>query len=111
MADNEYEVVKHRYTENDTGPPLICTYTDSTGTAIDITGWTITLHVDRPTSVLTVTATLSDPTNGIFQFGDPWGATDFVPGFGQVAEIQLVDLSGVIVTAPKFVIDVEREIA
>ena len=109
--DSTYEAVKHRYTEGDTGPPLICTYVDATGTAIDVTGYTITLRIDAPGGVVTKTATLSDPTNGVFQFGDPWGASDLVEGYAQVCEIELIDTGAVKITAPKFLLNVERRIA
>lgn len=109
--DSTYEAVKHRYTEGDTGPPLICEYLDATGTAVDITGYTITLRVDSPNGLVTKAAILTDPTNGIFRFGDPWVSTDLVEGYAQVAEIEFIDTGAVKFTAPKFLIDVERRIA
>ncbi|MHA2248276.1 MAG: BppU family phage baseplate upper protein [Candidatus Hodarchaeales archaeon] len=103
--------ITHEFVVGDTGPAIACTYTDSAGAAIDVTGWTIKLHIKRPSThtVLTITATLSDPSNGIFQFD--WSAGDMIAGQGQQAEIEFTNLTPITFTSPLFLINVRDEIA
>lgn len=93
------------FTENDTQPDLTGVLAST-----DITGYTITLHLERPgTTVLTKTATITDGPNGAFSVS--WSAGDLVTGCGQKCEIQFVDTGGGIVTSQKFLLDVDPEIA
>lgn len=103
--------VKHQYVEGDTSPPLVCTYTDSDGNAIDVSGWTIKLHLERPSgsTALSVTATLTDPTNGIFEFR--WSAGDLVAGFNQKADVEFTNLTPDTFHGPRFLIDVREDLA
>lgn len=104
------KALPHRYSVGDTAPPLLGTYVDSAGAPIDITGWTITLHLRRPgATVLIKTATITNGPAGQFQVS--WAAGDFVVGDDQLAEVQFVDTGGDIFTAPKFLIDVDEEVA
>jgi len=92
------------YTAGDTGPAIAGTLTDT-----DISSYTITLHMERPTGVLTKTATIVDGPQG--KFSVAWAAGDLVAGTGQITEIQFVDGVGEIVTSKKFRIDVDRQLA
>ena len=96
----------HRYTAGDRLPELICTDDDCT----DLTGYTITLHLERPDdSVLVKTAVPLEIDQGRFKF--VWDAGDLIAGLGQLAEIQVVTPGGLPETSEKFRIDVERELA
>jgi len=103
------KTLPHIYTENDTAPPLLGEYKDSSAVAIDVTGYTITLHIKRPSAPLVKAATLTDPTNGLFQFD--FTAGDLEAGQDQAAEVQFVTPGGAIFTGPEFCIDVRAEIA
>jgi len=61
------------FVENDTLPQITGVYKNSDGTPVDITGYTIELHIkyDTPREI---TADLTDPTNGEFKFN--WVAGD-----------------------------------
>lgn len=74
----------------------------------DITGWTITLTLERPDSavpaVLTKTATIVDAVNG--QFNIAWDATDLVAGVNQLAVLRFENAGGLKLTPQRFRIDV-----
>ena len=101
-----------RYTAGDTGPPLQMEYLDAAGVAVDVSGWTITLHLRRPSpaTVLTKAMTITDGPNGLFEV-TVWASGDLLEGADQLAEVQLVDTGGVIITTQKMHIDVDSEIA
>lgn len=96
--------VKHQYREGDTAPALSCEYKDSSGSAIDVTGWTIVLTLETPSGNITVNATLTDPTNGLFEFA--WTAGQLVSGFNQKASVTLTNLTPKTFSGPRFLIDV-----
>lgn len=75
----------------------------------DLTGYTITLHIDRPSGVLVKTAVPLEINQGRFKF--TWELGDLEEGLGQLAEIQVVTPGGLPQTSPKFLIDVFPEIA
>jgi hypothetical protein len=77
---------------------------------INLTGYTITLHVQRPapSTVLIKTATVLDAALGKFKF--TWGSGDLVEGSNQLCEIQFVT-GGKPLTSKKFLIDVVAQIA
>ena len=45
---------------------LTCTWTDSSGTAIDLTGYTVESQVRATSFVDTLTVTVTDAANGVF---------------------------------------------
>lgn len=93
-------------TAGDRLPEMICTDEDG----VDHTGYTITLHVERPDdTVLIRTAVPIDLTQGRWKF--TWDPGDLIAGLGQLAEIQRVTPGGLPLTSEKFLLDVEREIA
>ena len=76
----------------------------------DITGYTLTLHVERPKphTVLRKTAIIDDAAKGLFHFA--WSVGDLVAGLNQLCEIQYVDPSGKPLSK-KFYINVTRQVA
>lgn len=76
----------------------------------DISGWTITLVMQRPdpNPLLTISATISDGPGGVFTF--PWGAGDLVEGFGQLTEVKMVNGAGLLQTSAQFTVDVEASL-
>jgi len=85
------------FVENDTLPQITGVYKNSDGTPVDITGYTIELHIkyDTPREI---TADLTDPTNGEFKFN--WVAGDLKAGTWE-AEIEIKNADGKILTAQK----------
>jgi len=83
---------------NDTGPQLRLTLTDSlTGSAVDLTGATVTLHlraVDTTTVLVSRDATITAPaTNGIAVIA--WQATDLDLAAGEYeGEVETLLASG-----------------
>jgi hypothetical protein len=89
------------YTEGDTERDLtvVATEEDDPSTPVDITGYTITLHMARPNgSLLSKPAVITNPTAGEFRF--EWVTTDLLAGCQNV-EIQLISPSNEIETFPK----------
>lgn len=78
----------------DTLPEVQGFLKDANGVAVDITGYTIKMHIGY-TTVLTKTATLVTPASGEFKF--TWLVTDLVQGTPQ-AEIEITDATGKIIT-------------
>ena len=79
------------YTQGDTLPVLSRNYDAG---VTDISGWTITLRVQRPSQpVLEKTASIDDGPAGDFSF--TFVAGDLVEGDGQSAEIEFSTGSGV----------------
>lgn len=77
---------------------------------VDITNYTITLHVKRPsTTALSVDAILVEPAQGKFKF--VFSAGELVAGFCQEAEVQFVLPGGATMTAPSFFLNVREQIA
>jgi len=110
--DSTYDRLPHRYTEGDTAPAIAGQLRDDGGNPINIAGYQFTLRLERASGdVLIKAGAITDAANGRFVFGDPWLATDFIPGFAQVASIEVEDAGGNIQTLPRFLIDVERRLA
>jgi len=98
------------FVENDEFPEMVITYQDKAGAGINLTGFTITLHLRRvDSSVLIKTATPLNLLVGQFKFS--WGPGDLVPGVNQKAEIQFVDGAGKPLTSKIFLLDVREQIA
>jgi hypothetical protein len=99
------------YTEDDEAPPITGRLKDASDNPVDITGYAITLHLDRPPghSSITKTAAIVDAPNGVFQVD--WAAGDLKEGLQQLAEVQIIDTGSKPQTSPKFFIDVATEIA
>ena len=85
------------YVEGDVPDPLRGEYRDKDGKTIDITGFTITLHIGYEDAPLVKTATITDGPNGVFEFG--WNPGDIVAGDYQ-AEVQITNASGRPLTYP-----------
>lgn len=95
-------VLPFQWTEGDTLPQLPLVVPDE-----DITGWTITLQLRRPSDVIEKTATITDGPTGQFVFS--WAATDLVAGQRQLATVRLVNLAGDVETL-RFFINVETRL-
>ncbi len=72
---------------------------------VDITGWTIELHLERPTTVLVKAASIVDAAQG--QFLISWASTDLVAGKNQLAVLRATNASAEPQTPVRFLIDVE----
>ncbi len=96
------------YTEGDQRPPLQG-IVGPVASPTDITGYTITLKLKRPTpsTLLTKVAVITSAVNGEFEF--QWAAADLVEGLGQLAEVETDDGSGEIETK-RFLLDVTESI-
>jgi hypothetical protein len=101
--------VNHQFTAGDNAPPLACAYKTAAGVAIPITGWTIALHVERPTTPLVRAAVITDGPNGLFQV--LWSTGDLVPGGGQLCRFVMTDTGLRTITTPDFTIDVREAIS
>ena len=82
---------------NDTGPQLRLTLTDSlTGSAVDLTGATVTLHlraVDTTTVLVSRNATITAPLTGVAVI--VWQATDLNLAAGEYeGEVETLLASG-----------------
>lgn len=101
-------VFPKRFTEGDTGPPI----TGRVGTgSTDITDWTFSLEVDRPSpsTLLSKSGTITNTATGDFTFGD-WLTTDLVAGEKQLCTVKVVDAGGVLESSEKFVIPVDKKV-
>jgi hypothetical protein len=87
-----------KFTEHDTGDILDVEYE-----GVDITGWTVYLHIGYPDCPLRKTAVLTDPTNGRLQFHFDYG--DLRAG-SYFAEIRFIDLSGKELTIGEITFDI-----
>lgn len=96
------------YTEGDRRP-VLQGLVGTTATPVDITGYTITLKLKRPTgsSLLTKVAVITVAASGLFEIR--WAAGDLVEGLGQLGEIEIDDGSGEIETK-RFLLDVTESI-
>lgn len=92
------------WTAGDLLPEITCALN-----GVNITGYTITLHIARPTTVLVKTATIIDAPTGLFKFA--WSSGDLVAGALQLCEIEIVDGSSRPLTSQKFTINVDPQIA
>lgn len=114
-TDSTYVDIGRRYTEGDTSPPLAIQYVDDDGNPINLTGYTVELRIDRPSTVLVKQGNITNAANGEVEFGsgvDPWVATDLVYGLAQVADLVFTLPTGERETNdPKLKIDVDRRIA
>ncbi len=99
------------YTEGNTSPPLGIKITDSNG-AKDLTGYTITLYLDRDGhcgDVISKTGIINDPLSGKVQFA--WVAGDLICGPEyQTVMVELDDGAGGISTLPRFCIRVQKRL-
>lgn len=89
----------HLYTAGDQLPELFATYK-----GVDITGYVITLYLERPTTLLTKLATFVDAAQGRFKFS--WAPTDLVAGLSQRGTIVVTDTSPKNTTIAHFMLDV-----
>ena len=96
-------------TEGDTGPDITFTYKDSAGVAIDITGFTFSMHIAAPGGDVDVATTITDAPNGAGTF-DGWTVSTFVAGEHQEATIKIVDASAVVITKRGLAFSVSRKI-
>lgn len=98
----------YTYTEDDQ-KPVLQGLVGTTDTPVDITGYTITLKMKRPTpsALLTKVAVLTVPASGLFEI--QWSAGDLVEGLGQLVEIEIDDGTGEIETK-RFLLDVTESI-
>lgn len=96
------------YTEDDR-KPVLQGLVGTTAAPVDITGYTITLKLKRPTgsALLTKVAVLTVPLSGLFEFR--WSVGDLVEGLGQLAEVEIDDGTGEIETK-RFLLDVTESI-
>ena len=103
MAINDCPTYPVVWTEGDRLPEI-----DGTLEGVDITGYTITMRLQRPDTaapiVLTKTATIVDAAAGQFRFS--WLSTDLVAGQNQLTVIQIANASGLPLTPQRFLIDV-----
>lgn len=87
-----HNTIELNLVEGDTLPTLYGELLeDDETTPINITDWTITLHIKYRSSPLIKTATKYDSVNGKFKF--TWGANDIKPG-QYYGEIQFVSPEG-----------------
>lgn len=96
--------------------PFQWTLTDSSGTAVDITGYSFTMVADPasdPTdssdNVLSLTGTLSDPTNGVFLFSPTTEEMNITPGT-YFYEVQMIDASANVRTIVEGQFTIEQDI-
>jgi len=95
------------YTEGDTRPVLSRNYGSG---SINITGWTITLTIDRiGVPLLTKTASIDDGPAGDFSF--TFGVDDLVAGEGQAAQIRFDDGAGGVFTQKDIQFNVAERLA
>ena len=98
------------WTEGDQRPALQG-FVNSNGVAVNITGYTITAKLKRPTGssplVLTLSVVLTNAVGGLFEI--QWASGDLLEGLGQLLEIELNDGSGGIETK-RLLIDVTENI-
>lgn len=96
-----------KYVEDNTRPEIVCTYTDSAGAPIPITGFLFELHIAYETPLI-VAGSIVDALNGIFKFG-------FIVGDLKIGkwegEIQIDDGAGGILTFQGLMFDVKPKIA
>lgn len=100
---NDPQEFPRRWTEGDTRPVLIGVKRNT-----NLTGYTITLHMERRTSTLIKSATITDAANGKFQV--TWSIGDLLEG-NNLSEIQFIDTGAEITTSRKFILPVDKEIA
>ena len=96
------------YTEGDR-KPVLQGLVGTTAAPVDITGYTITLKLKRPTgsSLLTKVAVITVALSGLFEIR--WSVGDLVEGLGQLAEIEINDGTGEVETK-RFLLDVTESI-
>lgn len=89
--------------------PVLQGLVGTTAAPVDITGYTITLKLKRPTgsSLLTKVAVITVPLSGLFEFR--WNSGNLVEGLGQLAEVEIDDGTGEIETK-RFLLDVTESI-
>ncbi len=97
----------HIWSEGDTKPVLKISVA-SGGTAVDITGWVITLRMRRATDVLTKVAVITDGVGGLAEI--QWVAGDLLGGEHR-AEITLDNGTAGEETTKKFNIEVQERIS
>jgi hypothetical protein len=100
LATAVYNRVK--FVENDTADVLDVEYQ-----GVNVTGFTIELHIGYPTCPLVKSATMTDPVNGRFQFQFANG--DLRNG-SYAVEILIVDLAGKELTVGEITFDIQKRI-
>ena len=93
---------RFKFVENDTAEALEVEFQ-----GVDITGYTITLHIGYPDCALVKTAVLIDPVNGKFRFDFVFG--DLRRGSFAV-EIRVVDTLGKELTISEMTFDILRRV-
>lgn len=102
---HDLPVFSYTFTEGDQLPEIAGVLDDT-----DITGFTITLHLRKPDGTIAVIpAIILVAASGTFKFA--WGATDLKAGLGQECEVQFINASSLALTSPKFIINVDEELA
>ena len=82
----------YKFVSGDTSPQMSVTLTREDGSAVDLTGATVYLHIrakGSPTLTLTKTASISDAVNGVFIVVWAEGDLDLAAGAYE-AEIEVV---------------------
>lgn len=100
------------FVEGDTLPTISGVLTDDNDDPIDISDYTIALHIGYKTP-LVIDAVITDAAGGVFYF--PWESDSLVPGSWR-AEIQVTSPSGVVTVQKtdgneQFILRVMKEIA
>ena len=101
MSAEDHPVFPHTWSVGDILPAIAGVLK-----GVDITGWTVELHVDRPTTVLVKAATIVDAAQG--QFSVDWIATDLVAGRRQLAVWRMTNASAEPQTPARMFINVEE---
>jgi len=96
------------YVEGDNLPALVFQYLDADGDPIDITGFSIDLHIGYDTPK-TVNGDLYDPTNGYFRF--IFSDTDLDEVGKWNIEVQITNVAGQKLTIQDMGIKIKEQIA
>ena len=100
MAIDDCPTYPHIWSPGDTLPAI-----GGVLKGVDITGWTVELHIERPTTTLVKVATLLDATQGSFSID--WVTADLVAGQNQLAIWRMTNAGGAPQTPARMLIDVE----
>lgn len=102
---SDMQVFPHVFVAGNTLPELVMVLRNT-----DITGYTITLNLRQPDGTdVTKTASILDAANGKFKF--VWDSSDLVSGYGQPAQVRIVNGSSKELDIPQFLINVRPRIA
>ena len=109
-SDIKIPVHPYRWTAGDRKPRITGAFTGSAGLAVDITGYTITAKLRRPSGaplLKTLTTAITNAAGGLWEI--QWAVGDLVEGFSQLIEIEIDDGTGEIETQ-RLLIDVTENI-